>query len=136
MFQYWIVLISASLLLSTPMYQKYALRLCWARERKTEKAPSNLHESKIIPFRMKLFSYWKRVSVMKWTLEALRYYLRGTGFFLLTDHCPLAWINQTWDGNDCITRLYLVLQPFKYTISPWTGTKHINADHLFRLEIS
>lgn len=36
---------------------------------------------------------------VKWALEALRYYLLGSPFFVMTNHAPLNWLQQMKDTN-------------------------------------
>ncbi|KAG7478604.1 inhibitor of nuclear factor kappa-B kinase subunit beta [Solea senegalensis] len=70
---------------------------------------------------------------IKWTLESLRYYLLGREFDLETDHRALTWINTMKDHNSRLTRWYLSLQPFRFSIRHRSGKINVVADCLSRL---
>lgn len=66
----------------------------------------------------RLFSWETKYSIIeseawavKWAFKALRYYLIGSPFRLVTDHAPLWWINTMWDTNAQFMRWHLSLQP-------------------------
>lgn len=47
-----------------------------------------------------------------WVLRAVRYYLLGTPFVLVTDHMMLRWFQTMKGSNACGSSRYLTLQPF------------------------
>lgn len=51
----------------------------------------------------------KEVLAVKWTTEALCYYLVGNPFQLITDHAPLQWIHSMKDTNARIMSVPLPL---------------------------
>ncbi|KAM7394882.1 hypothetical protein PAMA_006561 [Pampus argenteus] len=70
---------------------------------------------------------------IKWALESLRYYLLGREFDLETDHRALTWINSMKDHNSRLTRWYISLQPYRFTIRHRAGKANVVADYLSRL---
>ncbi|MGH0165619.1 UNVERIFIED_CONTAM: hypothetical protein FKN15_049248 [Acipenser sinensis] len=74
----------------------------------------------------------KECLAIKWATHALRYYLLGRSFTLVTDHAPLRWLHTMKDNNARITRWYLALQPFHYTVKHRAGKEHQNADFFSR----
>ena len=74
----------------------------------------------------------KECLAIKWATHALRYYLLGRSFSLITDHAPLRWLHTMKDNNARITRWYLALQPFHYTVKHRAGKEHQNADFFSR----
>ncbi|KAG6922970.1 hypothetical protein G0U57_000322, partial [Chelydra serpentina] len=75
----------------------------------------------------------KEALAVKWACDALRYYLLGNPFILVTDHAPLQWLNRMKDNNMRIQRWYLALQPYAFTVRHRAGKDHANADFLSRL---
>uniref|UniRef100_A0A803JIM9 Gypsy retrotransposon integrase-like protein 1 n=1 Tax=Xenopus tropicalis TaxID=8364 RepID=A0A803JIM9_XENTR len=75
----------------------------------------------------------KECLAIKWALESLRYYLLGRQFRLITDHAPLTWMSQNKEKNARVTRWFLSLQPFSFTVEHRAGIKQGNADGLSRL---
>uniref|UniRef100_A0AAV2LQG7 SCAN box domain-containing protein n=1 Tax=Knipowitschia caucasica TaxID=637954 RepID=A0AAV2LQG7_KNICA len=57
----------------------------------------------------------------------------GREFILETDHRALTWINTMKDHNARLSRWYLSLQPFKFTVRHRKGTANVFADYLSRL---
>jgi hypothetical protein len=72
--------------------------------------------------------------VVKWVLDTLKYYLLGTQFTLITDHAPLVWVDRGKDTNDRVTRWFLSLQRFSFSVVHRSGAKHGNVDSLSRRE--
>ncbi|XP_041421806.1 uncharacterized protein LOC121394536 [Xenopus laevis] len=96
-------------------------------------------EHPVLYISRKLFPRETRYSVIekeclaiKWALESLRCYLLGQEFSLVTDHHPLIWINRMKDKNARVTRWYLAIQPFRFTVHHRPGSQHHNADYLSR----
>lgn len=75
----------------------------------------------------------KECLAIKWALDSLRYYLLGKQFVLETDHRALQWLNRMRDSNARVTRWYLSLQPYSFTIRYKAGKDNITADFLSRL---
>lgn len=69
---------------------------------------------------------------IKWALESLKYYLLGRSFRLITDHSPLTWMCQAKERNARVTRWFLTLQNFKFTVEHRAGKLQGNADALSR----
>lgn len=67
---------------------------------------------------------------MKWALEALRYYLLGAPFTLVTDHALLTWLNRMKDSNAWLTCWYWSLKPFRFQVVYKKGVTNANADFL------
>uniref|UniRef100_K7EYA7 Gypsy retrotransposon integrase-like protein 1 n=1 Tax=Pelodiscus sinensis TaxID=13735 RepID=K7EYA7_PELSI len=74
----------------------------------------------------------KEALAVKWAIEALRYYLLGDRFLLITDHAPLKWIQSMKETNARIMRWYLALQPYCFQVVHRPGAAHQNADFLSR----
>ncbi|CAM4657181.1 unnamed protein product [Lepidochelys olivacea] len=70
---------------------------------------------------------------VKWAMETLRYYLLGRRFTLVTDHAPLQWMQRNKGKNARVTRWFLSLQPFQFTILHRARSHHGNADGLSRV---
>ena len=75
----------------------------------------------------------KECLAVKWALDRFRYYLLGREFLLETDHRPLQWMDRMKDSNARITRWYLSMQPYKFTIRHVPGRNNTTADFLSRL---
>jgi len=69
---------------------------------------------------------------IKWALETLRYYMLGWHFTLVTDHSPLVWMSRNKDSNAQVTRWFLSLQPFAFSVVHRSGAAHGNANALSR----
>ena len=69
---------------------------------------------------------------IKWSLDKLRYYLLGREFTLVTDHAPLKWMAGAKDTNARVTRWFLALQDFRFTVDHRPGREHTHADALSR----
>ncbi|KAL2102386.1 hypothetical protein ACEWY4_001554 [Coilia grayii] len=87
----------------------------------------------------KLFPRETRYSVVeleclavKWALETFKYYLLGRDFLLETDHKALQWLGKMKDSNARITRWFLSLQPFRFTVQYRAGAQNPVADFLSR----
>ncbi|KAL1263574.1 hypothetical protein QQF64_006313 [Cirrhinus molitorella] len=75
----------------------------------------------------------KEALAIKWAVLELRYYLLGRRFTLLTDHAPLQWMSRAKDTNARVTRWFLALQDFNFTVKHRAGVDNANADGLSRL---
>lgn len=69
---------------------------------------------------------------VKWALDTLKYYLLGREFNLETDHRALQWLGRMKDSNSRITRWFLALQPYRFTVQYRAGKQNAVADFLSR----
>ena len=69
---------------------------------------------------------------VKWALDTLKYYLLGRDFTLETDHRSLQWLGRMKDSNARITRWFLTLQPYRFTVQYRAGKQNTVADFLSR----
>ncbi|CAJ0968777.1 unnamed protein product [Ranitomeya imitator] len=74
----------------------------------------------------------KECLAIKWALESLRYYLLGRQFRLVTDHSPLVWMRNAKERNARVTRWFLSLQNFSFSVEHRAGKSQGNADVLSR----
>ena len=74
----------------------------------------------------------KECLAVKWALDTLKYYLLGRKFTLITDHATFVWMTRGKDTNDCITRWFLSLKRFSFSVIHRSWAQHINADALSR----
>lgn len=74
----------------------------------------------------------KEALAIKWALDALKYYLLGREFSLITDHAPLKWMQNNKEKNSRVTRWFLSLQPFRFTVQHRAGSLQGNVDGLSR----
>ncbi|KAL0162283.1 hypothetical protein M9458_041679, partial [Cirrhinus mrigala] len=63
---------------------------------------------------------------------AIKYYLLGRKFTLVTDHAPLQWMARAKDTNARVTRWFLALQDFHFEVRHRAGAANANADGLSR----
>ncbi len=69
---------------------------------------------------------------VKWALDTLKYYLLGRDFSLETDHRALQWLGRMKDSNARVTRWFLALQPYRFTVNYRAGKQNTVADFLSR----
>uniref|UniRef100_A0A3Q1GC55 Gypsy retrotransposon integrase-like protein 1 n=1 Tax=Acanthochromis polyacanthus TaxID=80966 RepID=A0A3Q1GC55_9TELE len=69
---------------------------------------------------------------IKWAVDTFKYYLLGREFTLETDHRALQWLEQMKDTNSRITRWFLSLQPYRFSIHYRPGKQNTVADFLSR----
>lgn len=98
-----------------------------------EERPILYLSRKLQPRETRYSAVEKEGLAIKWALESLRYYLLGREFDLETDHRALTWIHSMKDHNCRLTRWYLALQPFRFSIRHRAGKMNIVADYLSRL---
>ncbi|KAG6936064.1 hypothetical protein G0U57_013578, partial [Chelydra serpentina] len=98
-----------------------------------DKHPVLFLSRKLLPRERKYAVVEKECLVVKWAIESLRYCLLGRRFTLVTDHAPLQWMHQNKDKNARVTRWFLFLQPFHFTVRHRSGIQHGNADGLSRV---
>lgn len=103
-----------------------------SQEFEGEEHPIIYLSQKLTPTETRYSTIEREALAVKWALETLRYYLLGAPFELVTDHAPLTWLNRMKDSNARLTRWYLSLQPYKFTVTYKKGRSHVNANFLSR----
>nr|XP_042705994.1 uncharacterized protein LOC122173677 [Chrysemys picta bellii] len=98
-----------------------------------EEHPVLYLSSKLIPWEKHFSTIEKEALAVRWAIDALRNYLLGNSFKLITDHAPLRWIHSMKDTNSRIMRWYLSLQPYDFRVFHRPGKAHTNADFFSRL---
>ncbi|KAG5852333.1 hypothetical protein ANANG_G00061280 [Anguilla anguilla] len=88
---------------------------------------------KLFPREVRYSTVEKECLAVKWALDTLKYYLLGREFLLETDHKALQWMDRMRDSNARITRWYLSMQPYKFSIRHVPGRSNTTADFLSRL---
>lgn len=88
---------------------------------------------KLFPREVRYSTVEKECLAVKWALDTLKYYLLGREFVLETDHKALQWMNRMKDSNARITRWYLSVQPYRFSIQHVPGRDNATADFLSRL---
>ncbi|XP_063334803.1 uncharacterized protein si:ch211-282j22.3 isoform X5 [Pelmatolapia mariae] len=97
-----------------------------------ERHPVAFISRKLFPREVRYSTIEKEGLAIKWALDSFRYYLLGREFILETDHKALQWIERMKDTNGRITRWYLAIQPFRFTINHIPGKDNCTADCLSR----
>lgn len=98
-----------------------------------ERHPVTFISRKLFPRETRYSTVEKECLAIKWALDTLKYYLMGKEFVLETDHRALQWLDRMRDSNARITRWYLSLQPYKFTVQYKPGKDNVTADFLSRL---
>ena len=88
---------------------------------------------KLFPREVRYSTVEKEGLAIKWALDSLKYYLMDKDFVLETDHRALQWLDSMKDTNSRVTRWYLSLQPFRYSIKYRAGPDNVVADYLSRV---
>ena len=99
-----------------------------------EEHPITYISRKLLPREQKYATIEKECLAIKWALEQLKYYLLGRHFTLVTDHAPLVWMSRHKETNARITRWFLSLQPYAFSVVHRSGAAHGNADALSRMD--
>lgn len=87
---------------------------------------------KLFPREVRYSTVEKEALAIKWALDSFKYYLLGREFTLETDHKALQWLERMKDTNGRITRWYLAMQPFRFTVHHIPGKDNATADYLSR----
>ncbi|KAL1254106.1 hypothetical protein QQF64_016335 [Cirrhinus molitorella] len=87
---------------------------------------------KLFPREVRYSIVEKECLAVKWALDSLKYYLLGREFILETDHKALQWLQRMKDTNSRITRWYLAMQPYRFSIQHVPGKENLTADYLSR----
>lgn len=74
----------------------------------------------------------KECACLVWATQKLACYLYGAPFILVTDHCPLTWLNQMSGKNGRLLRWSIALQQHDFTVRYKKGKSHLNVDSLSR----
>ena len=75
----------------------------------------------------------KECLAIKWAVDALRYYLLGRQFELITDHAPLKWMAQKEETNRRVNRWFLALQDYSFNVKHRPGVEMGNVDAMSRV---
>ncbi len=97
-----------------------------------ERRPVALISRKLFPREVRYSTVEKECLAVKWALNSLRYYLLGREFNIETDHKALQWLERMKDVNGRITRWYLAMQPFRFTVQHVPGKSNVTPDYLSR----
>nr|XP_055032771.1 uncharacterized protein LOC129421341 [Misgurnus anguillicaudatus] len=99
----------------------------------SEEHPVIYISRKLTPAEQRYATVEREALAVKWAVLELRYYLLGRHFTLVTDHAPLQWMARAKDTNARVTRWFLALQDFNFTVQHRAGTANANADGLSRI---
>lgn len=97
-----------------------------------DKKPVAYISRKLFPRETRYAAIELECLAVKWALDTLKYYLLGRDFTLETDHRALQWLGRMKDSNARITRWFLALQPYRFTVQYRAGKQNIVADFLSR----
>lgn len=97
-----------------------------------EEHPITYISRKLLPREQNYSTIEKECLAIKWALEELKYYLLGRHFTLVTDHAPLVWMSRNKETNARVTRWFLSLQSFAFSVVHRSGAAHGNADAMSR----
>lgn len=98
-----------------------------------EQRPVVYLSRKLFPRESRYSTVEKEGLAIKWALDSLKYYLMDKDFVLETDHRALQWLDKMKDTNSRVTRWYLSLQPFRFTIKYRPGPENVVGDYLSRV---
>ncbi|KAI2644530.1 Retrovirus-related Pol polyprotein from transposon 17.6 [Labeo rohita] len=88
---------------------------------------------KLTPAETRYAAVEREALAIKWAVLELWYYLLGRRFTLMTDHAPLQWLASAKDTNARVTRWFLALQDFHFSVEQRAGATNANTDGLSRL---
>ncbi|XP_063070441.1 uncharacterized protein LOC134461440 [Engraulis encrasicolus] len=103
-----------------------------AQVQEGEEHPVLYLSRKLLPREKNYSTVEKECLAVTWALESLRYYLLGRRFTVVSDHAPLQWMARNKETNSRITRWFLSLQAFNFSVVHRAGRSHGNADALSR----
>ena len=103
-----------------------------AQEFDGEEHPITYVSRKLLKHERNYATVEKECLAIKWAIHHLRYYLWGRQFQLITDHAPLRWMSTSKDRNARVTRWFLELQDYKFTVEHRPGKSIPHADALSR----
>ena len=99
---------------------------------KEERHPVAYISRKLLPREVRYSTVEKEALAVKWALDSFKYYLMGREFVLESDHKALQWLERMKYTNGRITRWYLAMQPFRFTVQYIPGKLNTTADYLSR----
>lgn len=94
--------------------------------------PIQFISRKLYPRETRYSTVEKECLAVKWALDTLRYYLIGKDFTVETDHRALQWLHKMKDSNARVTRWYMAMQPYRFTVKYRAGKSNVPADFLSR----
>ena len=97
-----------------------------------EEHPVMYISRKLLPREQRYSTVEKECLAIKWALETLKYYLLRRHFTLVSDYAPLVWMSRNKDSNAWVSRWFLSLQPFAFSVVHRSGAAHGNANALSR----
>lgn len=97
-----------------------------------DKKPVAYISRKLFPRETRYAAIELECLAVKWALDTLKYYLLGRDFTLETDHRALQWLGRMKDSNARVTRWFLALQPYRFTVQYRAGKQNTVADFLSR----
>lgn len=134
--------LSKSPVLHSPNFEKRFILQTDASERgvgavllqgpKEERHPVAYISRKLLPREVRYSTVEKEALAVKWALDSFKYYLMGREFTLESDHKALQWLERMKYTNGRITRWYLAMQPFRFTVQYIPGKFNTTADYLSR----
>ena len=74
----------------------------------------------------------KECLAIVWSIGKLRYYLYDHPFTVYSDHQCLIWLERNKSTNSRLSRWFLALQPYQFTVKYKKGVSNTNADGLSR----
>ena len=98
-----------------------------------EEHPVTYISRKLLPHEKNYATVEKECLAIKWAVHHLRYFLWGRSFTLVTDHAPLKWMANNKDKNSRVTRWFLDLQSYRFTVEHRPGKLMKHADALSRM---
>lgn len=104
------------------------------QEKEGERRPVVFLSRRLLDRETRYSTVEKECLAVKWAVDSLRYYLLGRHFILETDHRTLQWLHMMKDANNRITRRYLSLQTYDFTVQYRPGKFNVVADCLSRTD--
>ena len=95
--------------------------------------PCRFHSRKLLPRESRYAVIERECLAIIWGLQKLSRFLIGAHFVLQTDHAPLKYIQTSrFTTNSRLTRWFLILQQFNFSVDYIKGTDNVIADYLSR----
>ena len=94
--------------------------------------PCRFHSRKLLPREANYSVIERECLAIVWALQKLARFLIGNKFVLQTDHASLQHIQKGRTINARVTRWFLTLQQFDFSVEHIKGTENVIADYLSR----